>query len=62
MTPTNENLFEAAGRVIAGGVNSPVRAWKSVGGDPVFASHAKGSRIYDSTGKEYIDYVLSWGR
>jgi len=61
MTPTNENLFEAAGRVIAGGVNSPVRAWKSVGGDPVFASHAKGSRIYDSTGKEYIDYVLSWG-
>jgi glutamate-1-semialdehyde 2,1-aminomutase len=61
MTPTNEDLFAAAGRVIAGGVNSPVRAWKSVGGDPVFAGHAKGSRIYDTTGKEYIDYVLSWG-
>lgn len=61
MTPTNEDLFAAAGRVIAGGVNSPVRAWKSVGGNPVFASHAKGSRIYDSTEKEYIDYVLSWG-
>ncbi|MBP1710524.1 MAG: glutamate-1-semialdehyde -aminomutase, partial [Deltaproteobacteria bacterium] len=61
MTPTNEDLFTAAGLVIAGGVNSPVRAWKSVGGNPVFASHAKGSRIYDSTEKEYIDYVLSWG-
>lgn len=61
MTPKNDDLFAAAGRVIAGGVNSPVRAWKSVGGDPVFASHAKGSRIYDTTGKEYIDYVLSWG-
>ena len=61
MTMTNQDLFKAAGRVIAGGVNSPVRAWKSVGGNPVFVSHAKGSRIYDSTGKEYIDYVLSWG-
>lgn len=61
MTLTNQDLFKAAGRVIAGGVNSPVRAWKSVGGNPVFVSHAKGSRIYDSTGKEYIDYVLSWG-
>jgi glutamate-1-semialdehyde 2,1-aminomutase len=53
--------FAAAGRFIAGGVNSPVRAWKSVGGDPVFISHAKGSKIYDSTGKAYVDYVLSWG-
>jgi len=61
MTLTNQDLFEAAGSVIAGGVNSPVRAWKSVGGAPVFVGHAKGSRIYDSTGKEYIDYVLSWG-
>lgn len=61
MTLTNEDLFKAAGLVIAGGVNSPVRAWKSVGGAPVFVGHAKGSRIYDSMGKEYIDYVLSWG-
>jgi len=61
MTLTNQDLFEAAGSVIAGGVNSPVRAWKSVGGAPVFVGHAKGSRIYDSMGKEYIDYVLSWG-
>jgi glutamate-1-semialdehyde 2,1-aminomutase len=53
--------FAAAGRFIAGGVNSPVRAWKSVGGDPVFISHAEGSKIYDSTGKAYVDYVLSWG-
>ena len=53
--------FAAAGRFIAGGVNSPVRAWKSVGGDPVFVSHAEGSKIYDSTGKAYVDYVLSWG-
>jgi len=53
--------FAAAGQFIAGGVNSPVRAWKSVGGDPVFVSHAEGSKIYDSTGKEYVDYVLSWG-
>jgi glutamate-1-semialdehyde 2,1-aminomutase len=53
--------FAAACRFIAGGVNSPVRAWKSVGGDPVFISHAEGSKIYDSTGKAYVDYVLSWG-
>lgn len=50
-----------ANQVIAGGVNSPVRAWKSVGGDPVFVDRAHGSKIYDTAGKEYIDYVLSWG-
>ena len=61
MIINNEDQFAAASGVIAGGVNSPVRAWKSVGGDPVFVSHAQGSKIYDSTGKEYIDYVLSWG-
>lgn len=61
MTKINEDQFAAAGQVIAGGVNSPVRAWKSVDGDPVFVSHAQGSKIYDSTGKKYIDYVLSWG-
>jgi glutamate-1-semialdehyde 2,1-aminomutase len=61
MTNRNFDHFAAASGVIIGGVNSPVRAWKSVGGDPVFVSHAQGSKIYDSTGKEYIDYVLSWG-
>ncbi len=61
MTTNNDNPFTEARQVIAGGVNSPVRAWKSVGGDPVFVSHAQGSKIYDATGREYIDYVLSWG-
>ncbi|MEK6745390.1 MAG: glutamate-1-semialdehyde 2,1-aminomutase, partial [Nitrospirota bacterium] len=46
---------------IPGGVNSPVRAFRSVGGDPVFIKRAKGSKIYDADGKAYIDYVLSWG-
>jgi len=61
MNPKNGNHFARASQVIAGGVNSPVRAWKSVGGDPVFVCHAQGSKIFDSAEKEYIDYVLSWG-
>lgn len=61
MNKNSSRSFIKARRVIAGGVNSPVRAWKSVGGNPVFVSHAKGSKIYDVNGKEYIDYVLSWG-
>lgn len=61
MSKTRSNYFFKACKVIPGGVNSPVRAWKSVGGQPVFVSHAKGSKIYDVSGKEYIDYVLSWG-
>ena len=44
-----------------GGVNSPVRAFKSVGMNPIFMDHGKGSKIYDIDGNEYIDYVLSWG-
>ncbi|MDO4627106.1 MAG: glutamate-1-semialdehyde 2,1-aminomutase [Pasteurellaceae bacterium] len=54
-------LFERAQRVIPGGVNSPVRAFNSVGGTPVFISKAKGAYIYDDDGKAYIDYVGSWG-
>lgn len=61
MSKTKSNYFPQACKVIPGGVNSPVRAWKSVGGRPVFVSHAKGSKIFDVSGKEYIDYVLSWG-
>ncbi|MEN6375434.1 MAG: glutamate-1-semialdehyde 2,1-aminomutase [Smithella sp.] len=61
MTENQTNYFNAAREVIVGGVNSPVRAWKSVGGDPLFVSHARGSKIYDITDKEYIDFVLSWG-
>ena len=57
----NSELFQRARKVIPGGVNSPVRAFKSVGGDPVFINHGKGSRLTAENGKEYIDYVGSWG-
>jgi glutamate-1-semialdehyde 2,1-aminomutase len=53
--------FQAAQQHIPGGVNSPVRAFKSVGGDPVFIHKASGPYIYDTEGREYIDYVGSWG-
>ncbi|MCY8346777.1 glutamate-1-semialdehyde 2,1-aminomutase [Bacillus haynesii] len=53
--------FEEAQRVMPGGVNSPVRAFKSVNMDPIFMERGKGSKIYDIDGNEYIDYVLSWG-
>lgn len=56
-----KNLFKAAQKHIPGGVNSPVRAFKSVGGDPVFLSRAQGAYVFDSDGKQYIDYVASWG-
>ncbi len=54
-------LFKKAKRLIPGGVNSPVRAFKAVGGKPLFIKWGKGSKIYDVDGNEYIDYVLSWG-
>ena len=54
-------LFDEAQKFIPGGVNSPVRAFKSVGGTPVFISHGKGSKMYDVDGNEYIDYIGSWG-
>ena len=57
----SKRLFSAALKVIPGGVNSPVRAFKAVGGDPLFIARAKGSKIYDVDGNEYVDYVLSWG-
>lgn len=58
---SSEKLFEQAQRVIPGGVNSPVRAFKSVGGTPLFIKQANGAYIEDVDGKRYIDYVLSWG-
>ena len=61
MKKTTSVQFSKANRVIAGGVYSPGRAWKSVGGHPPLVLKAKGSRIYDTLGKAYIDYVLSWG-
>ncbi len=54
-------LYEKAKRFLPGGVNSPVRAFKSVGGDPFFVKEGRGSKIYDVDGNEYIDYVCSWG-
>ena len=54
-------LFAKAKQIIPGGVNSPVRAFKSVGCDPIFIARAEGSRIYDADGNAYIDYVGSWG-
>ena len=58
---SNDTLFQAAQRHIPGGVNSPVRAFKAVGGTPRFIDHAEGAYIFDVDGKRYIDYVLSWG-
>ena len=57
----SKKLFEEAKKHIPGGVNSPVRAFRSVGGDPIFIKRAKGSKVYDADGRAYIDYVLSWG-
>ncbi|HTP88699.1 MAG TPA: glutamate-1-semialdehyde 2,1-aminomutase [Bryobacteraceae bacterium] len=57
----SEALFERAKRVIPGGVNSPVRAYRGVGGTPPFIVRGEGSKIYDADGNEYIDYVGSWG-
>ncbi len=56
-----EKLFERAKKVMPGGVNSPVRAFKSVGLTPRFIEEARGNKIYDTEGKEYLDYVGSWG-
>lgn len=57
----NQILFDRAQRHIPGGVNSPVRAFRSVGGTPCFFERARGARIWDADGHEYIDYVGSWG-
>lgn len=57
----SEQLFAQAQKTIPGGVNSPVRAFKGVGGDPIFFKKGKGAYLYDEDGKTYIDYVGSWG-
>lgn len=61
MTNTNESLFDSACKVIPGGVNSPVRAFKSVGGTPIFIERAQGPFLFGADGQRYIDYVGSWG-
>lgn len=58
---SSKTLFERAQQSIPGGVNSPVRAFKSVGGTPVFVAKAKGAYLYDEDGQKYIDYIASWG-
>ncbi len=57
----SRELFERAQKTIPGGVNSPVRAFRSVGGTPLFINKAKGSYLYDANGNKYIDYIASWG-
>lgn len=57
----SQKLYKKACALIPGGVNSPVRAFSAVGGNPIFIDRAKGSRLYDVDGNVYIDYVLSWG-
>src|SRR5436853_7729198 len=57
----SEALFRRAQELIPGGVNSPVRAFRSVGGNPVFIAQGSGSHLFDVDGNEYIDYVGSWG-
>lgn len=59
--PNSKELFERAQRVMPGGVNSPVRAFKAVGGQPVFIREARGPYIYGADGAEYVDFVGSWG-
>jgi glutamate-1-semialdehyde 2,1-aminomutase len=59
--PRSEKLFAAASRILPGGVNSPVRAFKSVGGSPIFVEKGRGAHIVDADGRKYIDFVMSWG-
>lgn len=60
-TSRSQELFKKASQYIPGGVNSPVRAFKSVGGTPLFIKKAKGAYLYDEDGNRYIDYIASWG-
>src|SRR3954471_18000674 len=58
---TSERLFAHAARILPGGVDSPVRAFRSVGATPLFVTRANGGHIEDADGHTYIDYVMSWG-
>ena len=61
MFSKSQDLFKRAQESIPGGVNSPVRAFKSVGGTPIFIRNAKGAYLFDEDGNRYIDYINSWG-
>lgn len=60
-TATSQQLFQRAQQRLPGGVDSPVRAWRSVGGDPLFIARGAGARIWDADGSEFLDYIGSWG-
>ena len=57
----SREIFERAVQVLVGGVNSPVRAFRAVGGEPLIIDHASGQYLYDADGNELLDYVCSWG-
>src|SRR5215469_5745313 len=57
----SRDIFERAEKVLVGGVNSPVRAFRSVGGEPLIVERASGQYLYDADGNELLDYVCSWG-
>src|SRR5271156_5147880 len=59
--PRSSEIFERGKKTLVGGVDSPVRAFRAVGGTPLIIDHAEGVRLYDVDGREYIDYVCSWG-
>ncbi len=59
--PHSQEIFRRATDVLVGGVNSPVRAFRAVGGEPIVVDRAAGARLWDADGNEYIDYVCSWG-
>jgi len=60
-TPKSDRAFAAASRILPGGVDSPVRAFKSVGATQIFVTRGRGARLEDVDGHSYIDYVMSWG-
>lgn len=61
MAENSSELFNRAQKILVGGVDSPVRAFRAVGGTPLIIERAKGPRVYDADGREYIDYICSWG-
>src|SRR3974377_2029438 len=61
LRPHSQEIFRRAIEVLVGGVNSPVRAFRAVGGEPIVVDRASGARLWDADGYEYIDYVCSWG-
>jgi glutamate-1-semialdehyde 2,1-aminomutase len=61
LAQTSEKLFQQASELIPGGVNSPVRSWRAVGGHPVFIQRARGASVVDADGRTYVDFLASWG-